>query len=42
VLLRAADNTPAGASATVTKVQTAKQADISQGEMNKINQAGVY
>jgi hypothetical protein len=42
VLLRSADNTPAGASATVTKVQTAKQADIGQGEMNRINQAGVY
>lgn len=42
VLLRAADNTPAGASATVSKVQTAKQADIGQSEMNRINQAGVY
>ena len=42
VLLRAADNTPAGASATITKVQTAKQADIGQSEMNRINQAGVY
>ena len=42
VLLRAADSTPAGASATVTKVQTAKQADINQGDMNRINQAGVY
>jgi len=42
VLLRSADDAPAGASATVSKVQTAKQADIGQGEMTRINQAGVY
>jgi hypothetical protein len=42
VLLRSADNTPAGASATITKVQSAKQADIGQSDMNRINQAGVY
>jgi len=41
VLLRSADNTPAGAAAEITKVQTARQADLSQGEMDKINRAGV-
>ena len=41
VLLRSADNTAAGASANVTKIQAAKQTDISGSEMNKINQAGV-
>lgn len=40
VLLRSADTT--GASATLSKVQTARQADIGQGEMNDINRAGVY
>ncbi len=40
VLLRSADNTPAGASATVTKVQVARQADIGQGEMDRIAKAG--
>ena len=40
VLLRSADNTPAGASAEIDKVQTARQADIGQGEMDKINRAG--
>jgi hypothetical protein len=42
VLLRSADNTAAGASATVSKIQSAKQTDIGEGEMNKINQSGVY
>lgn len=42
LLLRSADDTPAGASATVSKVQTAREADIGQGEMSKIGKAGVY
>ena len=42
VLLRSADNTPAGASATISKVQSARQADLGQNEMNDINRAGVY
>jgi hypothetical protein len=42
VLLRSADNTPAGASVTITRVQTARQADVSPGEMAKINRVGVY
>jgi hypothetical protein len=42
VLLRAADNNPAGASATITRVQVAHEADIGQGELTKINRAGVY
>lgn len=41
VLLRAADNTPAGASAEISKVQTARQADLGQGEMDKLNRTGV-
>ncbi len=41
VLLRSADNAPAGASAEIDKVQTALQADIGQGEMDKINRAGI-
>jgi hypothetical protein len=41
VLLRAADNTPAGASAEISKVQTAKQADLGQGELDKLNRTGV-
>jgi len=41
VLLRAADNTPAGASVQIDKVQTAKQADLGQGEMDKLNRLGV-
>lgn len=41
LLLRSADNTPAGASVQVTKVQTARQADLGKGEMDKINRAGV-
>ncbi len=42
VLLRSADNTAAGASAQVDKVQTARQADLSPGQMDAINRAGVY
>jgi hypothetical protein len=41
VLLRSADNSPAGASAEISKVQTARQADLGQGEMDKLNRAGV-
>ena len=41
VLLRSADNTAAGASAEISKVQTARQADLGQGEMDKLNRAGV-
>jgi hypothetical protein len=41
VLLRAADNAPAGASVRISKVQTAKQADLGQGEMDKLNRIGV-
>jgi hypothetical protein len=41
LLLRSADNTPAGATAEVGKVETARQADLGQGEMDKINRAGV-
>ena len=41
VLLRAADNTPAGASAEISKVQTARQADLGQGEMDKLNRTGI-
>jgi hypothetical protein len=42
VLLRAADNNPAGASAPVTRVQVAHESDIGQGELTKINRLGVY
>lgn len=42
LMLRAADQTAAGASASVTKVQTVREADIGKGEMAKINKAGVY
>jgi hypothetical protein len=42
VLLRSADNTPAGASAALSKVQVARQSDISPSEMNALNRAGVY
>ena len=41
VLLRSADNTPAGASAQVDKIQTARQADLSPSQMDAINRAGV-
>jgi hypothetical protein len=41
VLLRAADNTPAGASAEISKVQVARQADLGPGEMDKLNRAGI-
>lgn len=41
LLLRSADNTPAGASVEISKVQTAKQADLGQGEMDKLNRLGV-
>ena len=42
VLLRSADNTPSGASATISKVQTARQSDISANEMNSLNRTGIY
>lgn len=42
VLLRSADPAPAGASATISKVQTARQSDISQNEMNALNRTGIY
>jgi hypothetical protein len=41
LLLRSADNTPAGASVEIDKVQTARQADLGQGQMDAINRAGV-
>lgn len=41
VLLRSADNTPAGASVEISKVQAARQADLGQGEMDRINRAGL-
>ena len=42
VLLRSADATPAGAMADVSKVQTARQTDISPSQMDSINRQGVY
>ena len=42
VLLRSADNTPAGASAAISKIQTARQSDISPSEMDSLNRAGIY
>lgn len=41
VMLRSADNTPAGASAEISQVQSARQADLGQGEMDKLNRVGV-
>lgn len=41
VLMRSADNTPAGASVEIDKLQTARQTDIGQGQMDAINRAGV-
>ena len=42
VLLRSADNVAAGATAEISKIQTAPQADISASEMDAINRKGVY
>jgi hypothetical protein len=42
VMLRSADNNPAGASAAITKVQVARQADLNTNETNAINRVGVY
>jgi hypothetical protein len=42
LLLRAADNNGIGASARVTKVQSAPQASLSQAQMDKVNSAGLY
>jgi hypothetical protein len=41
VLLRSADNTPAGASAEISKVQTARQADLGPSQMDALNRAGI-
>jgi hypothetical protein len=41
LLLRSADNNPSGASAQISKVQTAKQAELGQSEMDKLNRQGV-
>ena len=41
VLLRSADNTPAGASAAISKIQTARQSDISASEMDRLNRVGI-
>jgi hypothetical protein len=41
VLLRSADDNPAGASAEISKVQTARQADLGESQMDAINRAGV-
>jgi hypothetical protein len=41
VLLRSADNTPAGATAAISKIQTARQSDISASEMDALNRAGI-
>jgi hypothetical protein len=42
LLLRSADTAAAGATADISKVQTARQADIGQSEMDSINRKGVY
>jgi len=42
LLLRAADNSGAGASARVTKVQSAPEASLSKAQMDKVNSAGLY
>lgn len=42
LLLRSADQAGPGASAAVTKVQAAREADIGKGEMTRIDKAGVY
>jgi hypothetical protein len=42
LLLRSADNNGVGASARVTKVQSAPQASLSQAQMDKVNSAGLY
>ncbi len=41
VLLRSADNSPAGASAEIRKVQAARQADLGQGQIDALNRVGV-
>jgi hypothetical protein len=41
LLLRSADNSPAGASAEIDKVQAARQADLGQGQMDALNRAGI-
>jgi hypothetical protein len=41
VLLRSADGSPSGASAEISKVLAARQADLGQGQMDAINRAGV-
>jgi hypothetical protein len=42
LLLRAADNNNTGASARVTKVQSAPEASLSRSQMDKVNSAGLY
>ena len=42
LLLRAVDNNGAGASATVTKVQSAPEASLSPSQLDKIRTAGLY
>jgi hypothetical protein len=42
LLLRAADNNGAGASARVTKVQAAPESSLSHEQMDKVNRAGLY
>jgi hypothetical protein len=41
VLLRSADKTPAGASAEISKVLTARQADLGSSQMDALNRAGI-
>jgi len=41
LLLRSADNTPAGASAEISRVQTTRQADLGQSQLDALNRAGI-
>jgi hypothetical protein len=41
LLLRSADNNPAGASAEISRVQTARQADLGQSQMDALNRTGI-
>jgi hypothetical protein len=41
LLLRSADNNPAGASAEISKVQTARQSDLGQSQMDALNRTGI-
>ena len=42
LLLRSADNVSTGAAADVTRVQSAPEAGLDKGQLDKINKAGVY